>query len=391
MLTITQALVATAALAFQPQPSPPNAAKDTAPAAAPHTVNIRVLDQDGKPAKNVLVGCSAMTTDQSGSVQTVLAFWGQNNSDAAESDELGLITTTENSIFYGDEDKESKPIIAWTKDHALLGMAELPRPIPSEPLEVRLAPACRVEITTTSKGLEALGQKLTWSNVYVSWKKMRPMSSDSRKGEQLFFLPPGDYKLNAYGADADSIYPDLTIAPGEKTKTITLDLPASRIAQLTGKPAPELTNIKGWVNGGPVKLADLKGKVVLLDFWGYWCGPCVHSMPALAAMHEQYKDKGLVIIAVHDASATDLEDMKAKLEKPKKEVWGGKDLPFLVALDGPGKPVAPEGKPYGSGATTAAYGITGFPTQVLIDKDGNVVGRVGKGQIEKLLSELNSK
>ncbi len=192
-----------------------------------------------------------------------------------------------------------------------------------------------------------------------------------------------------YGADANSVYPALTIAPGETTKTITVDLPASRIAQLVGKPAPELTHIKGWVNGGPVKLADLKGKVVVLDFWGYWCGPCVHSMPELAQLHEKYKDKGLVIIAVHDGSATDIADMMAKLERPKKEIWGGKDLPFLIALDS-GK-VGPGDTAYGSGDATAAYGITSFPTQVLIDKDGNVVGRPRDGQLETMIKALEAK
>jgi thiol-disulfide isomerase/thioredoxin len=378
MLILT--LVAAAALSLQPQP-------DAKPA-APKTVTIRVLDESGKPAPHVQVGSMASGTDPA--AQPHLVLFGEEQLEAPETGEDGLVTINQNAIFYGDDDTVSKPIIAWTKDLAMVGLAELPRPCPAAPLEVKLAPACRVEIKTISEGLDKLGQKLLWSNVYVYWKTLRPMSCDSRTGHHVLFLPPGEYKLNAYGQDAEAVNPPLKIEPGDRTKTMTLDLPASRIAQLTGKPAPELTNIKGWLNGGPVKLADLKGKVVLLDFWGYWCGPCVHSIPELMALHDQYKDKGLVIIAVHDASATDLKDMKAKLERPKKEIWNGRDLPFLVALDGADKP-GPGDNPYGSGDTTAAYGITGFPTQVLIDKDGNVVGREWKGRIEQMLGALDHK
>jgi thiol-disulfide isomerase/thioredoxin len=388
MLTILPILAATFALQAQPK-------ADT----KEQTVTIRVVDESGKPAPGVPVGGYMWATYQgsdasyggikSTDLEPHLVFSGEQDAEARDSDAQGLVTLGQNMLFYRESDVASKPVIAWTKDHTLIGMAEVPRPCPSEPIEVRLVPACHVTVKTTSTELEQLGRKLTWSNVYLTWNKMRPMSSDSRSGDQVFYLPPGEYKLNAYGADANSVYPALTIAPGEKTKTITVDLPASRIAQLVGKPAPELTNIKGWVNGGPVKLADFKGKIVLLDFWGYWCGPCVHSMPELAELHEKYKDKGLVIIAVHDGSATDIADMMAKLERPKKEIWGGKDLPFLIALDS-GK-VGPGDTAYGSGDTTAAYGITGFPTQVLIDKDGNVVGRSTKDRLEELLGNPVSK
>jgi thiol-disulfide isomerase/thioredoxin len=142
-----------------------------------------------------------------------------------------------------------------------------------------------------------------------------------------------------------------------------------------------------------VKLADLKGKVVILDFWGYWCGPCVHSMPELMELYEQYKDKGVVIIAVHDDSADSIEDMDRKLEKARKEIWGGKDLPFLVALDGGGETPVEGRDQTARGATTAAYGINSFPTQIVIDKEGKVVGRLsGRSKTEmldKLLSDVH--
>ena len=114
-------------------------------------------------------------------------------------------------------------------------------------------------------------------------------------------------------------------------------------------------------------------------------------MPELMALHEKCKDQGLVVIAVHDDSVADIDEMKAKLEKPKAAIWGGKDLPFLIALDGGGQTQVPGHAGKARGATTATYGINAFPTQVLIDKDGKVVGRAREGQVEEQIKGLTSK
>lgn len=71
----------------------------------------------------------------------------------------------------------------------------------------------------------------------------------------------------------------------------------SPLAALVGKPGQELDGVVEW-KGTPTKPADCKGKYVLLDFWGYWCHPCVQLMPNLMELHERFKDKGLVIIGV---------------------------------------------------------------------------------------------
>jgi thiol-disulfide isomerase/thioredoxin len=64
------------------------------------------------------------------------------------------------------------------------------------------------------------------------------------------------------------------------------------------KLAPELADINQWIDEKPAKLADLRGKVVLLDFWATWCDPCRFTFPKLRALHEKYRDQGLVIIGV---------------------------------------------------------------------------------------------
>jgi len=65
----------------------------------------------------------------------------------------------------------------------------------------------------------------------------------------------------------------------------------------TNAPAPEIAT-DAVVNGPPIKIADLKGKVVLLDFWAVWCTPCIHGFPKMRDWHKEYKDKGLEIVGV---------------------------------------------------------------------------------------------
>ena len=186
-------------------------------------------------------------------------------------------------------------------------------------------------------------------------------------------MPPGQYKLYAYGTDLEVKEQPFEVGPGQRELELELDLRPTWLARLIGKPAPELSHIKGWKNGNPIRLADLRGQYILLDFWGYWCGPCVEKMPHLMDLHDAFGKHGLVIIAVHDDSVASVAEMDAKLAKSRQKYWGGRDLPFLVALDGGGQTPIEGSQHTARGATTAAYGIPAFPTQVLIAPDGKVI------------------
>ncbi|MGH8431071.1 MAG: thioredoxin family protein, partial [Solimonas sp.] len=64
-------------------------------------------------------------------------------------------------------------------------------------------------------------------------------------------------------------------------------------------PAPELTGIAQWLNSEPLTLAELKGRVVLIDFWTYSCINCLRSLPYVARWHEKFAGRGVVIVGVH--------------------------------------------------------------------------------------------
>ena len=202
-------------------------------------------------------------------------------------------------------------------------------------------------------------------------------------------LPPGDYEFEVYGEMTCHLKrPVQVTAVGKQQKLEVFDLPASKLGLLQGRPAPEIPDIVGWKNGPAPKLAELRDKVVLLEFFGYWCGPCVHRMPEVIALYEKYHDQGLVVIGVHTDLGDDeqepinsAEKLDKRLAETRANLWQGRDIPFPVALikcvRTKYRDDLPDFNETARSAAAAAYGIMGYPTQVLIDRKGNVVGALG--------------
>ena len=63
--------------------------------------------------------------------------------------------------------------------------------------------------------------------------------------------------------------------------------------------APNFAGISNWFNSAPLNLADLRGKVVLVDFWTYGCVNCVNTLPHITELYAKYRDRGLVVVGVH--------------------------------------------------------------------------------------------
>ncbi|MCA9127229.1 MAG: redoxin domain-containing protein, partial [Planctomycetales bacterium] len=119
-----------------------------------------------------------------------------------------------------------------------------------------------------------------------------------------------------------------------------------------GTLAPPLS-VQAWSDGKPRKLEDLRGKIVVLDFWGTWCGPCVSAIPAMQKLADDYGPRGVVFLGVHTADGT-IEQIN-KLKQFKK--WAAP-----TGLD--------EGTSITDGRTANAYGVRGYPAIVLIDGQG---------------------
>jgi thiol-disulfide isomerase/thioredoxin len=185
------------------------------------------------------------------------------------------------------------------------------------------------------------------------WK----MGSTAAPGTFAFQPPEGAQKM------AQFMEPDPAEAAGAGLGSLEA---------LKGKPAPDFT--LNTLDGGKVHLADLKGKVVVLDFWATWCGPCRAALPLVNEAASSRKDKGVVFYAVNQQE--DADQIRAFLKKA--------DLNPPVALDA-------------EGAAATLYGVQGIPQTVIIDKAGNIADiHVGyspaiKETIGKQLDELLAK
>ena len=177
-----------------------------------------------------------------------------------------------------------------------------------------------------------------------------------------------------------------------------LDLPPLALEppdfqKMVGKPAPEI-DATDLDTGRPVKLADFRGKVVVLDFWGYWCGPCLANMPKLMELDRKFAGRPLAILALHDQSVQSRAVYDGKIATARERTWGGRDLPFRVLLDRPDPKKPDDLNPEGTGTTIMRYGITGFPTLFVIDRDGTMIGQVAHSEhdrLESLVRELVEK
>jgi thiol-disulfide isomerase/thioredoxin len=143
-----------------------------------------------------------------------------------------------------------------------------------------------------------------------------------------------------------------------------------RLALLEGHAAPPLS-VEGWYNTGGQKLTlnNLHGKVVLLDFWGVWCGACIAEFPSFQRLREKYREQGFEIVGIH---TTDDGKRMAEFARNRKLSW-----PIGVDV---------------SDKTKSAYRVAVWPSLYLVDRNG--ILRIAlphpyqlEEQVHRLLSE----
>jgi thiol-disulfide isomerase/thioredoxin len=150
---------------------------------------------------------------------------------------------------------------------------------------------------------------------------------------------------------------------GKKAADLIADFKQSQAAEkvqaglVAGAAFPDFNEVD--VNGKAISVADHKGKIVLIDFWATWCGPCRGEFPNVKKTYETYHDKGFDIIGIS------LDEDKGKLADYMKEngiVWS-------QYFDGKGWGNKLAGK----------YGIRSIPATILVDADGKIIGKDLRG------------
>jgi len=120
------------------------------------------------------------------------------------------------------------------------------------------------------------------------------------------------------------------------------------------------------MGGGKITLSEQKGKVVLVDFWATWCGPCKSAIPYIINIYNTYKDQGLIVLGIS------LDQERSALDKFIKD----QPIPYPIL--------------YGDAQVARAYDVQGIPTMVIFDKKGKIAFRE-VGFSEKNIDSLKTK
>jgi thiol-disulfide isomerase/thioredoxin len=172
-----------------------------------------------------------------------------------------------------------------------------------------------------------------------------------------------------------NLYKETTLRLLRLNPTLNVDQLFDKSLASPKSTLPELIGDE-WVEQEPVKLSDLRGKVVLLDFWAPWCGPCRYTLPNLARWHNEFKAKGLVILGV----------TKYYGRSDQKPVTPAEELVYLREFRKRNR------LPYGfvvsdSSTNEFNYGVFSIPTSFLIDRKG-VVRYISAGASEQEIAQL---
>ena len=172
---------------------------------------------------------------------------------------------------------------------------------------------------------------------------------DPAKGTELLKQLKRDFPETTQGKKADKVIADL--AKGEEGKKIQRGL-------VVGTKFPDFA-VKDTA-GKPLSVANYKGKVVLVDFWATWCGPCVAELPNVLKTYEKHHGKGFEIIGIS------LDQDAAKLAAFTKQ----KNMPWQQFFDGKG---------WGN-ELAVKYGVHSIPATYLLDAQGNIAAKDLRGE-----------
>jgi thiol-disulfide isomerase/thioredoxin len=131
--------------------------------------------------------------------------------------------------------------------------------------------------------------------------------------------------------------------------------------------APNFAGISHWFNSAPLNIADLRGKVVLVDFWTYGCVNCVNTLPHVTGLYAKYRDRGLVVVGVHTPEFP-FEKSASNVQAALKR----HGITYPVAQDNDSQ-------------TWNAYRNQYWPAQYIIDQSGKILFQHdGEGQYEQI-------
>ncbi len=246
-------------------------------------------------------------------------------------------------------------------------------------------PEFSLSLKTLGQVLEGQGDKRGALAQYLEAGRFNPFDPDVMAAVERLARSVGDAPL----AERYAAYQQIRRTGGDAVERAvihehrgTYELPrydkhqakarkrAAQQSRWVGEPAPPFVVLD--LKGKEITLSELKGKVVLLDFWATWCGPCRAAMPHIAALYEENKSRGLEVLGLTD------ED-----EKRVRPFLAKTPVPYTIGVR--------------AGDVNSRYEVSSLPTVVVIGRDGRVVdvivgaGETAMGRIKGAVEEALSK
>ena len=243
----------------------------------------------------------------------------------------------------------------------------------NEPVKIQLGPPALLEIEI----VKAFGS----TRKPISFDLMADGSAvgyaSMAFGKAHFIVPRGSMELHASDPECVTSITPLSFEPA-KTTHLKIALKPTSWARNLGKPAPGFTPTDVQNLRAGQSLDALHGKWVLVDFWATWCLPCIEQMPKLISFYDTHaamRDR-FEIIAVHSSDAASLAAIRDQYDKFIAHGWG-KELPFPLVFDSTGK-------------THKLWGVEAYPTTLLIDPEGRLVGLASIDDLASKLGESDT-
>lgn len=248
------------------------------------------------------------------------------------------------------------------------------KPLTERINEIRQAMPTADESSVPALRAESDSLSELYSNASIDFIKNHP---DSYYSAYLLSYHTGQSSYDELKSLFDGLSPEVQAKASDVAKEL-----ATLESIQPGQPAPDLIGINP--DGKEIKLSDLKGKVVLIDFWATWCGPCRAALPHVKELYDKYHDKGFEVFCVGD------DDSNAEEWKKIIELEGMQN--YFNILRGL-KTIRDENGQFKDFDRTNdqsdKYAVHYLPTKYLIAADGTIIGKIDANEeLDAKLAEI---